>query len=289
MGGNEEQWRFWNEVAGPFWVAAQQELEHHTAPFGEAALRAAAVVSGERVLDVGCGCGASSLALAAAVGPTGRVDGVDLSEVMLARAREQAAAAGLDQLGFRQLDAQTGEFGPDPYDVVFSRFGVMFFADPVAAFTRLRGALRPGVGRCVFACWQPPSQNPWLALPNRAVMRLFDLAPPPHDAPGPFSLSDPDRTAAVLTEAGFTGVTSEPYSCEVTVARQADLEGWAHQRLVMGPARDAYLGTDVAAQAHARAVVRETVEPYGDGEAIRMGAAGWIVTARTAALRGVAT
>jgi len=276
---NEEQERFWNDVAGPLWVAWEAETEHHTGPFGEAALAAAAPAEAERVLDIGCGCGSTTVALGRAVGPAGTVLGVDLSAAMLARAVQRAGDAGLGNVRFRRADAQTGDLGSAAADLVFSRFGVMFFDDPPAAFSNLRRALRPG-GRIVFACWQPPSANPWMALPNRAAIRLFGLTPPPHDAPGPFSLADTARIRSVLGAAGFTSIGIRPDRRTLEFGVGLSTDEWAHQRLLMGPARQPYLASGPAGQRRARRVLSEAVAGYRAADRLRMDGAAWIVTAR---------
>ncbi len=281
---NEEQERFWNDVAGPLWVAAEEETERHTGPFGAAAQVAAAPSAGEAVLDVGCGCGATTLALAAAVGEGGSVLGVDLSAAMLARAEERAAASGLSQVRFRRADAQVADLGSGSFDLVFSRFGVMFFADPATAFANLHRSLRPQ-GRMVFACWQAPSANPWMAVVNRAAARIFSLDPPSHDAPGPFALCDPDRLGAVLRAAGFSAVDITAHAVQLHLGAGQAFEGWVHQRLVMGPARAAYLDAGRDRQREVRAVLADELAPYqADGAdpegGFVMDAAAWIVGAR---------
>ena len=175
---------------------------------------------GGAVLDVGCGCGTTTVALAAAGGAGGTVLGVDLSAAMLARAEERAAASGASQVRFRRADAQSADLGAGSFDLVFSRFGVMFFADPIAGFANLRRALRPD-GRMVFVCWQTPSANPWMAVLNRAAARMFGLDGPPHDAPGPFSLADPERIAAVLDAGGFRTVEIAAHEERLHLASRA--------------------------------------------------------------------
>ncbi len=281
---NEEQDRFWNEVAGPLWVETEEESELHTKPFGDAALAQAAPAPGERVLDVGCGCGSTTLSLAGSVGPTGRVIGVDLSAVMLARAGERVA--GLSQVELHRGDAQVAELGTAVFDLVFSRFGVMFFADPVAGFANLRRALRPE-GRLVFACWQAPSANLWMALVNRAAAKIFDLPAPPHDAPGPFSFADRERIEAVLSAAGFIAIEISSCQRQLHLGAGLRLEDWVRQRLVMGPARQPFLDSDSQRQDQAVASIVETASAYrtsGDDPlgGLSMDGAAWIVSARPA-------
>ncbi len=207
---NAEQIRYWNQHAGPAWVRNQERLDRQIAPHGEIALEAAAPCAGERALDVGCGCGATTLALAERVGGDGAATGLDVSAVMLERARARAAEAGVSHVAFRQADAQRADLPAAAYDLVFSRFGVMFFDDPGAAFANLRRALAPG-GRLVFVCWQPPQRNPWVTVPMAAVAPLLALPEPPApDAPGMFSFGDRDRVAHLLEGAGFRGVGLDP-------------------------------------------------------------------------------
>ena len=163
------------------------------------------------VLDVGCGCGGTTLAAARLVAP-GEAVGLDLSGPMLARARADAEAAGLGNAAFRQGDAQVHALEPARFDAVMSRFGVMFFADPVAAFENIRSATRPG-GRLVFVCWQPLAANQWLLVPGAALAEHvrpagFGTA----DGPGMFAFADPDRIRPILAEAGWRDV-------EITGAR----------------------------------------------------------------------
>lgn len=280
---NEDQERFWNDVAGPLWVEAEEETERHTGPFGEAALVVAAPAAGEAVLDVGCGCGSTTVALGVAVGAGGGVVGVDLSAAMLARAEERVAAIGASQVRFRRVDAQEAELGSGSFDLVFSRFGVMFFADPVEAFTNLRRALRPG-GRMVFASWQAPSANPWMAVVNRGAARIFALEASSHDAPGPFALCDPNRLDAVLRAAAFSTVEITAHSERLHLGLGQPVEGWVHQRLLMGPARSAYLGAEPDRQCEVRAMLAEELTPYQvdvdvPASGLVMDAAAWIVSA----------
>ncbi len=281
---NVEQEQFWNDVAGPLWVAAEEETERHTSPFGEAALERAAPGPGEAVLDVGCGCGATTVALMEAVGASGSVLGVDLSAPMLARAAERVATPGAAQARFRRADAQVTDFGAGAFDLVFSRFGVMFFADPVAGFANLRRALRP-TGRMVFVCWQAPSANPWMAVVNRAAAEIFGLQPPPHDAPGPFSLAERSRLVGIADAAGFGDLSVVSHELRLQQSADQPVEEWVHQRLVMGPARSLYLEADPARRREVLATAVAGLASYrvdaSDPLAgLEMAAAAWIVEAR---------
>ncbi|WP_249010565.1 class I SAM-dependent methyltransferase [Conexibacter sp. DBS9H8] len=282
---NTQQEQFWNDVAGPLWVAAEDQTERQTAPFGEAALARAAPAPGEAVLDVGCGCGATTAALAVAAGVAGRVVGVDLSAPMLARAAQRVAdQPGVAQVEFRRVDAQVADLGPDAFDLVFSRFGVMFFADPVAGFGNLRRALAPG-GRLVFVCWQTPTANPWMAVVNRGAAEIYGLEAPPHDAPGPFSLADRSRLERILKAAGFVEVEVAPHELVLHLGAGQPVGDWVHERLMMGPARTMYLEESPDRQREVRDLLSVRVDPFRIDAAdltagLELPAAAWIVEAR---------
>lgn len=278
---NREQARFWNEVGGPSWVSLQERLDREIAPLGLRALERAAVAAGEAVLDVGCGCGDSSLEIARRVGPGGRVLGVDLSQPMLARARERAAAAGAAQIRFEQGDAQVFAFEPAAFDVLYSRFGVMFFADPQAAFANLRRALRPG-GRVAFVCWQRLADNPWVGVPLGAIAKHLPLpAPPPPGAPGPFAFADAERVRALLEGAGFAGVEAEDVREPLGIGG-GDLDDAVEFVLEIGPAarvlREAGAGPEL--RARIAETIREALAPFVvDGKPMLPSAA-WVFGAR---------
>jgi SAM-dependent methyltransferase len=203
---NRDQAEHWNgSEQAAHWVSHQQQYDRMLAPFIDMILGAAALSAGDNVLDVGCGCGSTTLAAAEAAAP-GPVVGVDLSAPMLARARDSAALGALVNASFEQGDAQDHPFG-QVFDVVISRFGVMFFADPVAAFANLRAATRPG-GRMAFVCWQPLIANEWLMIALAALAEHVRLPDPPEPgAPGMFSLAEPGRIQGILGDAGWRQVT----------------------------------------------------------------------------------
>ena len=278
---NPEQRAYWNEQAGPIWVANQERLDEQIRPHGELALAALAPKPGERVLDLGCGCGETSLALAARVGPKGFVLGVDLSDPMLARARARAAAAGLS-LEFVAADAQTAALGEARFDAAYSRFGVMFFAAPEVAFANVRRALRPG-GRLAFVCWRPVAENAWVLVPMKAAAPFFPSppSPPPPDAPGPFSFSDPSRVRRILEAAGFEAIRIEPADLAMTPGG-GDLEQAAEIVLDVGPLGAALreMGAAPDVRERVRAAVRKAFEPHLRAGRVELGSAVWLVSAR---------
>lgn len=275
---NAEQTAYWNEVSGPRWVAAQPLLDQQISPLGLAAIERARPAPGERVLDVGCGCGQTSLQIAERVGGAGHVLGVDLSAPMLARARERASEAGVAHVGFERVDAQTHRFEADR-DLVFSRFGVMFFEDPVAAFSNLRSALCP-TGRLVMLCWQEIGKNDWIRVPLMAVAKHVPLPPPPEPgAPGPFAFGDPERVRGILERAGFGDVAVEPHEALMAIRGGGDLDESVDFVLQLGPTARALAEVSEAQRAQAREVAMEALRPYLSDAGVVMGAATWIVSA----------
>ena len=211
MDVNVEQRRRWDEEEGEHWVAEAERFDRMLAPYGDQIIAGLSPEPGEQVLDVGCGNGALSLDVAARVGPNGGVLGLDLSGPMLSLARSRAAERGLGTVRFEQSDAQVHDFGDTRFDAVTSRFGVMFFEDPVAAFANLRSGVRSG-GRMAFACWRSLLENDWLMVPAATLLEFVPMPEmPPPGGPGPFGLADPDQTRSRLTDAGWTDVELEPF------------------------------------------------------------------------------
>lgn len=277
---NAEMVRYWNEVSGPKWVALQSVIDRQIEPLGRRALARAGLAAGERVLDVGCGCGATSLEAARRVAPGGSVLGLDLSAPMLARARERAAAEDVANAEFLQADAQTAAL-PGPFDAVVSRFGVMFFDAPALAFTNLRRTLRTG-GRLSFVCWQGVNRNPWMSVPLAAVASVLPLpTPAAPDAPGPFAFADDGRVRGILAEAGFTDVVVEGVEERLAVG-PGDLEGTARFLLSMGPAAVVLRESPEAAAREAEVLdaVRTALRPHLTPDGVVMPSACWLVSAR---------
>jgi SAM-dependent methyltransferase len=203
---NAGQQAYWNEGAGQAWVELQDLLDRQLEPLGDQAMGKLSLRSGERALDIGCGTGQTALQLAGRVGAQGSVLGVDISRPMLEIARRRAAAAALSQAQFLEADAQTHPFEAGALDAVFSRFGVMFFGDPRAAFANIRRALKPS-GRLAFVCWRSMAENPWMRPSVGNVFADVPAPPPPEPgAPGPFAFADPEHVRALLADAGFADI-----------------------------------------------------------------------------------
>ena len=282
-GPNAEQIEYWNEKSGPKWVANADLLDAQIGPLGELVMDRAGIREGERVLDVGCGCGQTTLQLTARVGARGRVLGVDISGPMLSRARERGAVTQGARVEFLLADAQTASFGSGGFDLVFSRFGVMFFSDPIAAFANLRRALAPR-GRLAFVCWQALDRNPWMAVPLATAAKHVSLPPPPlPGTPGPMALADPERVARVLDQAGFQDVSLESVETQLVIGGGGGVEEAARFLLEgVGPTSQAMREASADALPVVGRAVRAALERYLTPRGVEMGAAVWIVTASRA-------
>jgi SAM-dependent methyltransferase len=265
---------YWDR-AGQVWVEHQALLDRLMAPIAEAVVETAGLVNGEAVLDVGCGAGATTFAAAWRVGPTGRAVGVDISGALVELARRRAGEDGMEGVEFLLADAQTHGFDP-AFDAVVSRFGVMFFPDPVAAFANLRRALRPG-GRLVFAAWRAPEENPLSLIPLRAAAPL--LPEPPRfekDAPGRFAFADPERVRGILSSSGWRDVTITP----LDVASPLSLDELMTMSLRVGPLSPILKSADEVSRREVESAVAEALAPFAPNGAAVMGSACWLVTAK---------
>jgi len=272
---NAEQARAWNGSEGAYWAEHADAFEATVSGYDGLFADAVAVTAGTRVLDVGCGAGGTTLAAARRAGPTGDVLGVDLSAAMLDVARSRAAAEGLDNVRFLQADAQVHPLPAASFDVAVSRMGSMFFGDPVAAFTNLARAVRPG-GRLVLLTWQGLDRNEWLTAVLAALAAGRHLPGPPPDAPGPFALSSPDRVRDLLTAAGWTDVRSTGVEAPVRYGRDVDS---AHE-FVSGLLSWLLAGLDDAQRRQALDELRRSMEDHLEPDGVHYASAAWLVSAR---------
>jgi SAM-dependent methyltransferase len=277
---HDEQVAYWTGVGAEHWLARQARNDVMLAPVADAAIAAAAVTAGETVLDVGCGCGPTSVGLARRVGPKGRVVALDVSPLLIERARQ--LHAGGANIEWALADAAT-HAAPGPiFDLIFSRFGVMFFGDPAAAFANLRHGLKPG-GRLLFACWRKPAENPWMMVPlheaYKFVPRLPKLGP---EDPGPFSFADPERVTRILTAAGFAAPRFTPLDVSLDLAGGAGLDAAVALSIETGPTSRAFEGQPEAARKSAIGAIREALAEHLKDGRVALAGAVWLVAAASA-------
>jgi ubiquinone/menaquinone biosynthesis C-methylase UbiE len=270
----------WQGAAAERWVQEQARFDELLKPFGQAASTTLAAVSGEWILDVGCGAGTTSLELAQSVGPQGGVYGIDISEALLDRARERAAAQGASNTRWVLADASTHRFERG-FDALYSRFGVMFFTNPVDAFSHLRAALQPS-GRIAFVCWQELERNPWANKPLTAAHSVAPHLPMPTliqpGQPGPFAFGDQDYLNDTLRAAGFRHVDITPFERPVHLGSTA--EDAAEYCLFFSPASRLADSADEALRQSMRAAVARALGAHETSRGVLADAATYVVSAR---------
>lgn len=280
---NAAQIEFWNGDTGHNWVTHDALMEAMLSPLGERVLDSLPVSAGAHALDIGCGCGHPTLSLAKRIGPSGAVWGIDISEPMLRVAQTLADQASGDTapVTFVKADAQTHRFSGEPFDLVFSRFGVMFFEDPVAAFSNIRSAMRPG-GHMAFCCWQPRAVNPFMTVPAMAAMEL--LPPPPEmppRAPGPFAFEEASYVEEILSDAGFTAINVIPVSQPLVFGQGLSVEDIVDRLVQIGPI--AQMVRDAPTELHEPVLekVKLAVAPYYcEGSGMTLEGQFWQVSAQ---------
>lgn len=276
---NAAQFELWNNASGQTWAKYQEQLDRQLGRIGWRTVEPLKLQPGERVLDVGCGAGATTMDLARIVGAKGAVTGVDISDTLLSVAREREPRAGSAKIQWISADAQTYAFRANAFDAVYSRFGVMFFEDPEAAFANLRAATRDD-GRLAFACWRGVADNPWMTLPLKAVGDLVEAPPrPAPGAPGPFAFADEARVQGILDTAGWRDVRIESFDAAIG---GGDLDSTAELMTRVGPLGMALreAEADRYMLAAAEDLVREALRPFLREGGVFVPSASWIVTAK---------
>jgi ubiquinone/menaquinone biosynthesis C-methylase UbiE len=275
---NADQIAYWNGAGGQRWADRQPVQDILLQPIADILIDRARVKAGERILDVGCGSGSTSFAFARATGPTGHVTGIDISAPMLARAREVTPQGA--PVEFVLADATVHAFAPEGFDLLASRFGVMFFADPALSFANMRRGMRRS-GRLAFACWREPRENPFFMTPLQAVYRHVPKMPQvgPED-PGPFAFASQERVKRILSAAGFSEIAMEPCDLALDVAVGRGLDAAVRGALEIGPAARALTDQPPELVAAATRSIREALTPHLKGQTVPLDAAIWIVTAK---------
>ncbi len=276
---NAAQAEYWSGTGGQRWVDRQEHQDQVLRPVSDLLTAAAQAKPGDRVIDVGCGCGATTIGFAARVRPQGEVLGLDVSEPMLVRARERASPDL--PVRFVHADATVFDFAPAWADLIVSRFGVMFFADPARSFANLRKGLKRG-GRLTFACWREAKQNPFFIVPLREARKhappLPEMAP---EAPGPFAFADEARVRRILSEAGYADIVLTPQDLDLDIAAGRGLDTAVAAALAIGPTSRILSEQSEAVRAAAAADIRTALAAQVRGDSVPLGAAIWVVTATT--------
>lgn len=274
---NADQIAYWNGPAGRHWTDRQQLQDVILAPVSKVLIESAGIKAGEAIIDVGCGCGATSFDLLKQVGSTGRVTGIDISEPMLSRARELAPTGA--PIDFVLADATVYPFVEGSTDLLFSRFGVMFFAEPPESFANMRKALRPD-GRLAFACWRTPRDNPWMMLglqeAYKHVPKLPEMKP---DDPGPFSFASEERVHRILEQAGFVNIGMQRADLSLDIATGRGLEAAIETTLAIGPTSRALESQPPDKIEATTKSIRTALAAHQKGDTIPLGGSIWIVTA----------
>ncbi len=277
---NEAQFEFWQDLA-PGWLASEDHTELVSGSFGVAAMERLGLGLGERALDIGCGSGSTTIALASIVGPEGAALGIDIAPAMVDAARRHAVAVGVENATFAVADAQVEDVGDEVFDAAYSRFGVMFFADPSAAFANIRRSLRPDA-TFAFACWTNLFANEWMFVPGAAAISVTGALPsmPKPGEPGPFSLEDPDHVKALLEEAGFQQIEVTPQSKSIAIPR-TEIGSLVKLARRVGPVREALRTADEATTVRIDEAVHAALMERVERDELRLGACALVVSART--------
>ncbi len=285
--GDNSQQAFWNGDAAQAWVEAQGVLDQMFRPFEDALVEAVAAQPGNRILDIGCGTGSVIRAAARRLGPgqrqeqrqeqrqSARCTGIDISEAMIAAARAIAAREGVNA-DFICADAQTHDFAPESFDMIVSRFGVMFFDDPVRAFANLRRSVRSG-GALQFAAWRSAGDNPFMTAAERAAVPFVpDLPVRQKDAPGQFGFADQHRVARILEESSWRDIAITPIDVACAIPKAA-LDGYITR---LGPLGRVLPQLDAQTRGQVIEAVRAAFAPFVEGQEVRFIAACWMARAR---------
>ena len=275
---NKNQRDFWSGKGGDIWVERQNAMDTMLSPLGEAALNKLNLNEGENVLDIGCGCGNTTLNIAKRISPDGQVTGLDISKPMLKRAKESANEMSISNASFNCVDVQTDDMGEEVYSAAFSRFGVMFFEDPVAAFCNINKSLITGASLS-FICWQSPALNPWQSLFIEAVKKYVDLPSPPPRSPSPFAFMESEYVSSILEESNFQNIMIEGHEAEVNMFSGRSLSDSVKDYISINPVVSGMLKDST--EQEKTEIINSAIEafsPYYSAKGLMFPSATWLVT-----------
>ena len=275
---NKNQRDFWSGKGGDIWVERQNAMDTMLSPLGEAALNKLNLNEGENVLDIGCGCGNTTLNIAKRISPDGQVTGLDISKPMLKRAKESANEMSISNASFNCVDVQTDDIGEEVYSAAFSRFGVMFFEDPIAAFHNINKSLITGASLS-FVCWQSPALNPWQSLFIEAVKKYVDLPSPPPRSPSPFAFMESEYVSSILEESNFQNIMIEGHEAEVNMFSERSLSDSVKDYISINPVVSGMLKDST--EQEKTEIINSAIEafsPYYSAKGLMFPSATWLVT-----------
>ena len=275
---NTKQKEFWSGKGGDYWVVKQNEMDIMLNPLGKKALAKLNLKSNSKVLDIGCGCGATTLEIAKVVSE-GTVTGLDISVPMLDKAKSEAKNKGIENVDFKVVDVQVEQLAYEEYDSAYSRFGVMFFDDPFEAFKNIFSSLRKA-GELSFVCWQDPSLNPWQSLSLQVIRGYLDMPSPPPRSPGPFAFHEKDYVKEILEKSGFSNISFDDNQEDITMFAGKSLEEASEDYLAINPVVTEMLkdSTDDLKSEIVESL-KEAFSEFHRGDGLVFPSATWVVSA----------
>tara|TARA_B100000287_G_scaffold162630_1_gene153380 strand:- start:48 stop:893 length:846 start_codon:yes stop_codon:yes gene_type:complete len=275
---NAKQKEFWSGKGGDYWVVKQNEMDIMLNPLGEKALSKLDLKSDSEVLDIGCGCGATTLDIAKKVSE-GKVTGLDISVPMLNQAKSEATAQGLTNVDFKVVDVQADQLANEQYDYVYSRFGVMFFEDPFEAFKNIFSSVKGG-GKLSFVCWQDPVLNPWQSLSIKVIKEYLDIPSPPKRSPGPFAFQEQNYVRDILEQSGFSEISIDDNQEDITMFSGKTLQEASEDYLAINPVITEMLkDSQDSLKVEIIESLKEAFSEFHKGDGLLFPSATWIVSA----------
>ena len=277
---NKDQKAFWSGKGGEIWVTKQDSMDIMLSPLGEEAIKKLNLSSNENVLDIGCGCGSTTISIANEILNNGTISGIDISIPMIEKAKRSVNDLSISNIDFFVKDVQTENLGKNIFSSAYSRFGVMFFDDPFKAFSNILTSLKES-GKLSFVCWQSPKLNPWQSLSVQAVREFIDLPSPPKRNPGPFAFQEKDYVNDILKKAGFKDIQIDDFQREIDMFYGKALEEAAEDYLSINPVITEMLKE--SSQEIRKSVSDSLIEafsPFYNENRLTFPSATWIVSAR---------
>ena len=276
---NNKQKQFWSGAGGDVWVNKQKEMDIMLNPLGTRAIDKLDLNQETKILDIGCGCGATTLEIAKKM-KDGTITGVDISEPMLKKASQNAAALELSNTSFQVLDVQVDKMPSNDFDIAFSRFGVMFFEDPFEAFSNISKSLKEN-GQLSFVCWQNPSLNPWQSLSIQVIKQFLDLPAPPPKSPGPFAFEDKTYIQEILEQSNFKDIVIDDNQEDIVMFSGKSIQEACEDYLTINPVVTEMLkNSEEKLKEEILVALIDKFSDFHNGDGLLFPSATWIVTAR---------